>query len=149
MPPRELEGPSTAEHGLGRRELEAVVGERSLARDRVEPEQLAALLLGRDGLTAKQTTFTLPELVRGVAGSLQAGATVDEVLEVASELSRFPGTELIEDGKTPGRPAGSRPASCSRSSRRRSSSRSPVATLACRFRIDDRSPRRYCFRGTR
>jgi conjugative relaxase-like TrwC/TraI family protein len=94
-----------AEHGLGRRELEALVREQPLTGDRVEPEQLAARLLGPDGLTEKQTTFTLPELVQSVAGSLPAGATVDEMLEVADDFSRFPGVELVEPGDLAGRPA--------------------------------------------
>src|SRR5262249_5631078 len=94
-----------AEHGLGRRELDALVRRRSVARDLVEPEQLAARLLGRHGLTEKQTTFTLAELVQAVAGSLPAGASVDEALDLANELSRFPGVELVGDGDTPGRPA--------------------------------------------
>jgi conjugative relaxase-like TrwC/TraI family protein len=94
-----------AEHGLGRRELEALVHERPLLRDRVELDELATRVLGRDGLTEKQTTFTTPELVRAVAGSLPAGGSVDEVLEVTDELSRFPGVELIEKGDVPGRPA--------------------------------------------
>ncbi|MGH3051160.1 MAG: MobF family relaxase, partial [Gaiellaceae bacterium] len=94
-----------AEHGLGRRELDALVHDRKLARDHVELEQLATDLLGRDGLTEKQTTFTAPDLVRAVAGSLSAGGRVDEVLDLADELARFPGVELVEDGDTPGRPA--------------------------------------------
>lgn len=94
-----------AEHGLGRRELEALVHESPLVRERVAPEQLAAALLGRDGLTEKQTTFTMPELVRSVAGALPKGASVDEVLVLADELARFPGVELVEPGDTPGRPA--------------------------------------------
>src|SRR6266511_3200799 len=64
-----------AEHGLGRRELEALVHERPPARDRVAAEQLASSLFGCDGLTAKQTTFTMPELVRAVAGSLDRKST--------------------------------------------------------------------------
>ncbi|HET7046361.1 MAG TPA: MobF family relaxase, partial [Gaiellaceae bacterium] len=94
-----------AEHGLGRRELEALVHERPLVRERLAPEQLADALLGRDGLTEKQTTFTMPELVRAVAGSLPTGGSIAEVLEVADELSRFPVVELVEPGDTPGRPA--------------------------------------------
>jgi conjugative relaxase-like TrwC/TraI family protein len=94
-----------AEHGLGRRELDALVHERPLLRDRVEVDKLAARVLGRDGLTAKQTTFTTPELVRAVAGALPAGRSVDEVLEAADELARFPSVERVEDGETPGRPA--------------------------------------------
>ncbi len=94
-----------AEHGLGRHELDALLNQRPIERDRAELEQLAADLLGREGLTAKQTTFTMPELVRAVAGSLPAGATVDEVLELADELSRFPGVELVEAQEGPGQPA--------------------------------------------
>jgi len=94
-----------AEHGLGRRKLEALVHEWPPARDRLDPEQLTAALFGRDGLTAKQTTFTMSELVRAVAGSLPEGASVDELLTIADELSRFAGVELIADSDTPGRPA--------------------------------------------
>jgi conjugative relaxase-like TrwC/TraI family protein len=94
-----------AENGLGRRELEALVQERPLLGDRLALDDLAARVLGREGLTEKQTTFTTPELVRAVAGSLPAGRNVDEVLEVADELSRFPGVELVEAQDVPGRPA--------------------------------------------
>lgn len=93
-----------AEHGLGRRELEALLLDQPFARDHVEFEQLAADLLGREGLTEKQTAFTMPEVVRAVAGSLPHGGTVDELVELAVELSRVPGVELVGDGDTPGRP---------------------------------------------
>jgi conjugative relaxase-like TrwC/TraI family protein len=94
-----------AEHGFGRRELEALRRHRPVARDRVELEQLAADLLGREGITEKQTTFIMPELVQAVAGALPAGAGVDEVLELADELSRFPGVELVGAQEAPGQPA--------------------------------------------
>ncbi len=93
------------ENGLGRRELEALVRDRSLTHDQVDTELLAARLFGNEGLTAKRTTFAMPELVQAVAGSLPDGASVDEVLELAEELSRFPGVELVEPGELPGRPA--------------------------------------------
>jgi hypothetical protein len=93
-----------AEHGLGRRALETLVAERSRSRDPVEWEQLAGRLLGPDGLTARQTTFTLPELVQAVAGSLPAGATVEQLVELVGELSRFPGVQRVEPGE-PGRAA--------------------------------------------
>ena len=93
-----------AEHGLGRRELEALVHGRSLAHHGVEFEQLAAGVPGREGLTEKQTTFTMPELVQAVAGSLTSGEKVDRVLELAEALSRFPGVELVEAQELPGRP---------------------------------------------
>jgi len=94
-----------AEHGLGRRELDALVGEHQRASDPVELDRLAATLLDPDGLTAKRTTFTMPELVQAVAGSLPAGAHLREVLEIADELSRVPGVELVDEAKAPGRPA--------------------------------------------
>ncbi len=40
-----------AEHGLGRRELDALLHVRPIERDRVQLEQLAAGVLGREGLT--------------------------------------------------------------------------------------------------
>jgi conjugative relaxase-like TrwC/TraI family protein len=94
-----------AEHGLARRELDALVREQPLLPDQVELDELAARLLGRDGLTAKQTTFTMPELVQAIAGTLPAGAGLREVLEIADELSRFPGVELVDEANAPGRPA--------------------------------------------
>jgi conjugative relaxase-like TrwC/TraI family protein len=96
-----------AEHGLGWREL------RRLVHDRVhrnEPEidrhELAAQLFGLDGLTAKQTAFAMPELVRAVAGSLREGADAERVLAEAEELSRLPGLERLEQDAVPGRPIG-------------------------------------------
>lgn len=94
-----------AEHGFGRPELEALRRHRPVARDRIELKHLAAALLGREGVTEKQTTFTMPELVQAVAGALPPGAGVDEVLELADELSRFPGVELVGAQETPGQPA--------------------------------------------
>jgi conjugative relaxase-like TrwC/TraI family protein len=93
------------EHGLGWRELEALITERPLASDHIEVDKLAAQLFGSDGLTEKQTTFALPELAQAVAGSLTTGASIDAVLQVADELSRFPCVELVEKSDTPGRPA--------------------------------------------
>jgi conjugative relaxase-like TrwC/TraI family protein len=94
-----------AEHGLGRRELAALVEQRSLTCDRPDVEHLAAVLLGREGLTGKQTTFTMSELVRAVAGALPQGGSVAEVMQLAEDLSRFPGVELVEAQEVPGRPA--------------------------------------------
>ncbi|HEU5478040.1 MAG TPA: MobF family relaxase [Gaiellaceae bacterium] len=94
-----------AEHGLERGELDALVADRPLARDPVELDRLAASLLAPDGITGKQTTFTTPELVREVAGALPAGGSVDDVLELAGTLMRFPGLELVEAQEAPGQPA--------------------------------------------
>jgi conjugative relaxase-like TrwC/TraI family protein len=94
-----------AEHGLGRRELRRLVDLDRERTRKITREQLAAEVFGREGLTASQTTFTTPELVRAVAGSLRDGAAVAQVLEAAEELARFPGVELLELSKGPGRPA--------------------------------------------
>jgi conjugative relaxase-like TrwC/TraI family protein len=94
-----------AEHGLGRRELRALARGRPREPVAVDREELAGRLLGADGLTATRTTFTSPELVRAVAGSLRDGSSVPQVLEMADELSRFPGVEPLEPGDVPGRTA--------------------------------------------
>ncbi len=94
-----------AEHGLGRRELRGLVREPRPEPSTPDREELARRLLAADGLTATQTTFTEPELVRAVAGSLPAGATAEHLLAVAGELSRLPGVEQLEPGDIPGRPA--------------------------------------------
>jgi conjugative relaxase-like TrwC/TraI family protein len=94
-----------AQHGLGRRELRRLGSGRQLEPACLESEDLAGRLLGADGLTATQTTFSHAEFVRAVAGSLRDGAPVERVLAAAEELSRFPRIELIEPGEIPGRPA--------------------------------------------
>jgi conjugative relaxase-like TrwC/TraI family protein len=94
-----------AEHGLGRRELRRLVHEPRLEPTVPDREELARVLLAADGLTATQTTFTQAELVRAVAGSLQDGAPVVQVLAAADELAQFPGVEQVETGEVPGRPA--------------------------------------------
>ncbi len=93
------------EHGLGRRELDALVVEGPHAREPVELDRFAASLLDRDGMTAKQTTFTMAELVQAVAGSLANGAYTEDVLEIADELSHFPGVERVDEANVPGHPA--------------------------------------------
>ena len=93
-----------AEHGLGRRELRALAGPPQPARA-IELDEVAEQLLGHDGLTAKQTTFTTPELVCAVAGAVRHGASVGEVIEAAERLATFPAVELIESERAPGRPA--------------------------------------------
>jgi conjugative relaxase-like TrwC/TraI family protein len=94
-----------AEHGLGRRELRRLVDRNRQRTQEIAAEPLAANLLGREGLTARQTTFRVPELVCAIAGSLREGAAVERVLEAAAELVRFPGVEWLEPSATPGRPA--------------------------------------------
>jgi conjugative relaxase-like TrwC/TraI family protein len=97
---------SAAEHGLGRRELTRLGRERPrLDVPAIDRDGLAERLLGPDGLTAKQTTFAIPELVQAVAGSVREGAPVERVIEEAEALSRLPGLERLEQDAAPGRPA--------------------------------------------
>ena len=94
-----------AGHGLGRRELRRLAHQPRLEVTIPDREELARPLLASDGLTATQTTFTQPELVRAVAGSLRGGAGAEQVLAAADELSNLPGVEQVEPGDIPGRPA--------------------------------------------
>jgi conjugative relaxase-like TrwC/TraI family protein len=95
-----------SEHGLDRRDLKRLGRQRPrLDVPEVDRDQLAGRLFGPDGLTAKRTTFAMPELVQAVAGSLRDGAPVERVLEEAEALSRLPGLERLEQDAAPGRPA--------------------------------------------
>ena len=95
-----------AEFGLGRRELDRLGRERPrLDVAGIDRDGLAERLFGQEGLTAKQTTFAMPELVQAVAGSLRDGAPIERVLEEAEALSRLPGIARFEQDEAPGRPA--------------------------------------------
>jgi len=114
------------EHGLGRQELRALADLRTARPAQLELKELASRLFATDGLTGKQTTFTIPELVRAVAGALRDGATAEEILEIADGLPvSLSLSALSRRPRQVGR-HGSRPASSSTSSARRSSSPSPV-----------------------
>ena len=92
-----------AKHGLALRELRTLIGPPHPARA-IDLGEAAEQLLGSDGLTAKQTTFTMPELVCAVAGAVRQGGTADDVVEAAEQLAMHPGIELVEAERTPGRP---------------------------------------------
>jgi conjugative relaxase-like TrwC/TraI family protein len=94
-----------AEHSLGRLELSSMIADPSVGRTGPDHRQIAAGLLAPDGLTSKRSTFTMPDLVCAVAGSLQAGDTVEGVLETAAKISRLAGVEVIDAGGVAGRPA--------------------------------------------
>jgi hypothetical protein len=93
-----------AEHGLGRRELRALAGPPHPARA-IDLAEAAEQLLGRGGITARQTTFSMPELVCAVAGAVRHGAKADDVLDAAEKVATFPGVELVEPERAAGRPA--------------------------------------------
>jgi conjugative relaxase-like TrwC/TraI family protein len=95
-----------SEHGLHRRELKRLGRERPrFDVAAIDRDALAEGVFGREGLTARQTAFAMPELVMAIAGSLREGATVEQVLQEAEALSRLPGLERLERDVAPGRPA--------------------------------------------
>jgi ATP-dependent exoDNAse (exonuclease V) alpha subunit len=93
-----------AEHGLGRTELRALL---SRSPERSQPDLLGLVerLLGPEGLTAKQTTFSEPELVCTLAEAHAQGVRADEVAALAGSLASLPGLACVESGGVPGRPA--------------------------------------------
>ena len=91
-----------AEYGLRHRKLRQLPREGTLRPAAVDLDELAGAAVG---LTANQTTFTAPELVRAVAGSLRDGAPAEQVVALADELARSPLLELVEPGDLPARPA--------------------------------------------
>ncbi|HLH15260.1 MAG TPA: MobF family relaxase, partial [Solirubrobacteraceae bacterium] len=127
-----------AEHGLGCREVEALVHERPLKRDHVEPDQLAGVLLGREGLTEKQTTFTMPELVRAVAARCRRARLSRRCSSSQRSSRASPASSSSKRRRRLGSRHASRPASCSPSNGRRSSSLSPAATWQCPCRSGGR-----------
>src|SRR5580765_2939886 len=95
-----------AEHGLGNRELQALLGRvRHREPSRETLLQLARTMLGPQGLTEKQTAFSDPEAVMAWAQAHRFGATVERVRTLASRLTRTDGVEAVGEPPSPGRPA--------------------------------------------
>jgi conjugative relaxase-like TrwC/TraI family protein len=94
-----------AEHGLGRRELKRLLG-RAIVRECDEPgvAELAAHLLGPDGLTERRSTFSDAEAVMAWAQGQIGGAPAERVLSLALG---FIGMEQVAPVRpaTVGRPA--------------------------------------------
>jgi len=95
-----------SEHGLGTRELRALLGRarhRELSRD--ELLETARRMLGPQGLTEKRTAFAEPEVVMAWAAAHVSGASADRVRALAGRLTRTDGVELVGERPSPGRPA--------------------------------------------
>lgn len=103
-----------AERGFGREEVAGVLGsERQLQLVGVPFEEIAAGLLGHEGLTGRESTFGVQEVVRGFAQALPAGASAGELDRLAARfLERGEVVELPAVG-TLGE-AGERPAAAGR-----------------------------------
>ena len=95
-----------AEHGLGSRELRALLGR--VRQPELTPEQLlriARRLLGPEGLTEKRTAFSEPEVVMAWAEAHRFGASAERIRRLASRLTRTDGLERVGERPSPGRPA--------------------------------------------
>jgi conjugative relaxase-like TrwC/TraI family protein len=95
-----------AEHGLGSRELRALLGrirQRELSREQLL--QVAQRLLGPEGLTERQTAFSEPEVVMAWAQAHTQGASADRVRQLAVRLTETDGVERVGERPSPGRPA--------------------------------------------
>ena len=91
-----------AEHGLDQAAIDHAF-ERGGAGVEVQLGRLAGELLGPDGLTARGTTFTRPDVVMAIAERLPAGAPAPYVAELADRLLATSAVKQLDD-PTPGRP---------------------------------------------
>ena len=95
-----------SEHGLGTRELRALLGRarhREVSRD--ELLRIARRMLGPQGLTEKRTAFADPEVVMAWSAAHTSGASADRVRALAGRLTQTDGVELVGEPPSPGRPA--------------------------------------------
>src|SRR4051794_12491952 len=95
-----------SEHGLGNRELQALLG-RTHYQD-LSAEVLLAIaerMLGPHGLTEKRTAFSDPEAVMAWAEAHASGAPADRVLRLAARLTQTASVERVGEAPSPGRPA--------------------------------------------
>jgi conjugative relaxase-like TrwC/TraI family protein len=95
-----------AEHGLGRRELDALV-HRASAREPTARELLdvAAHMLGPAGLTERRTAFSAAELVMAWAQAHPQGADALRIRQLCARFVRMEGVEPVGEQPSPGRPA--------------------------------------------
>jgi len=94
-----------AEHGLGRRQLKRLLA-RTVERQLEEREiaEIAAHLVGPDGLTEKHSTFTGPEAVMAWAEAQRQGAPAEFVLALVEHFLRLDEVAPVERSAV-GRPA--------------------------------------------
>ncbi len=94
-----------AEHGLGTRELRALLGRvRHREPDTDELLRIARRLLGPHGLTEKRTAFSDPDVVMAWSEAHTTGASADRVRQLAARLTQTDGVEHVGEAPSPGRP---------------------------------------------
>ncbi len=94
-----------AEHGLGVAELQAALERQIRGLTREQLTQIAQRLLGPEGLTARRTAFSEPELVMAWADAHVQGANIDRIRQVAARFEAIDGVRAVGEEPTPGRPA--------------------------------------------
>jgi conjugative relaxase-like TrwC/TraI family protein len=95
-----------AEHGLGSRELRALIGNAPWrGPDREQLLEIAQQLLGPDGLTQQRTAFTEPDAVMAWAQAHRSGAPGERLRTLAARIARADGVERVGELPSPGRPA--------------------------------------------
>ncbi|MCP9486402.1 MAG: relaxase domain-containing protein [Gaiellaceae bacterium MAG52_C11] len=102
---REQWAARAAEHGLGRRELQRLIG-RTPHREPTPAELLATAeqMLGPAGLTEKRTSFSEPQLAMAWAQAHTQGTPVERVRELCERLLTIGGVQRLTE-PAPGRPA--------------------------------------------
>ena len=95
-----------AEHGLGQREMQALLGRTPVQEPSRETLlNLADRMLGPTGLTEKQTAFSVPEAVMAWAQVHRSGASAARIRRLAERLVATEGVEMVGEDPSPGRPA--------------------------------------------
>ena len=85
-PWRDVVRARAAEHGLGARELDALVRGRARVREVPDATRVGAELAGASGLTAKQNTFARREAVMAWAAAHGQGAAATAIERAAAEF---------------------------------------------------------------
>jgi conjugative relaxase-like TrwC/TraI family protein len=95
-----------AEHGLGQRELNALVhGTPHREPTRQELLRLVSHMLGPTGLTERRTAFSAPDLVMAWAEAHSQGANASRIRRLCDRFVKIEGVERVGEQPTAGRPA--------------------------------------------
>jgi conjugative relaxase-like TrwC/TraI family protein len=94
-----------AEHGLGRPELNSLLGRVTQREPSAhELREIAHRLLGPTGLTEKRTAFSAPEVVMAWADALPQGAPVERIRRFCERFVAIDGVERVGEMPAAGRP---------------------------------------------
>jgi conjugative relaxase-like TrwC/TraI family protein len=95
-----------AEHGLGQRELDAVVNRAPTSEPTAtELRAVARRMLGPSGLTERRTAFSAADLLMAWAEAHPQGANASRIRRLCDRFVDMDGVEAVGEEPTPGRPA--------------------------------------------